>query len=52
VAAYSFREFIVGRKGWDGKTPSSVPLSQQMELKDSAAHVAENPPSFLNALIC
>jgi sugar phosphate isomerase/epimerase len=41
VSAYSFREFIVGWKGFDGKTPSSVPLSQQMELKDFAAHVAE-----------
>lgn len=41
VAAYPFREFIVGWKGWDGKTPSTVPLSQQMELKDFAAHVAE-----------
>src|SRR5438270_6649462 len=41
VAAYPFREFIVGWKGWDGKTPSTIPLSQQMELKDFAAHVAE-----------
>jgi sugar phosphate isomerase/epimerase len=41
VAAYPFREFIVGWKGWDGKTPSKVPASQQMELKDFAAHVAE-----------
>ncbi len=41
VAAYPFREFIVGWKGWDGKTPSTVPLSQQLELKDFAAHVAE-----------
>ncbi len=41
VAAYPFREFIVGWKGWDGKTPSTVPISQQMELKDFAAHVAE-----------
>jgi sugar phosphate isomerase/epimerase len=41
VAAYPFREFIVGWKGWDGKTPSTVPLSQQMELQDFAAHVAE-----------
>jgi sugar phosphate isomerase/epimerase len=31
----------VGWKGWDGKTPSSVPASQQIELKDFAAHVAE-----------
>lgn len=41
VAAYPFREFIVGWKGWDGKTPSKVPASQQIELKDFAAHVAE-----------
>jgi sugar phosphate isomerase/epimerase len=41
VAAYPFREFIVGWKGWDGKTPSTVPLAQQMQLKDFAAHVAE-----------
>ena len=41
VAAYPFREYIVGWKGWDGKTPSTVPASQQMELKDFAAHVAE-----------
>lgn len=40
VAAYPFREFIVGWKGWDGKTPSSVPREQQMELIDFAAHVA------------
>lgn len=39
VAAYPFREFIAGWKGWDGKTPSSVPAAQQMELKDFAAHV-------------
>ena len=41
VAAYPFREFIVGWKGWDGKSPSAVPAGQQMELKDFAAHVAE-----------
>ena len=41
VAAYPFREFIVGWKGWDGTTPSKVPLAQQMQLKDFAAHVAE-----------
>ena len=41
VAAYPFREFIVGWKRWDGKTPSKVPREQQMELKDFAAHVAE-----------
>jgi sugar phosphate isomerase/epimerase len=41
VAAYPFREYIVGWKGWNGKTPSKVPASQQMELKDFAAHVAE-----------
>jgi len=41
VAAYSFREFIVGWKGGDGKSPSSVPPTPRMELKDFAAHVAE-----------
>jgi len=41
VAAYPFREFIVGWKGWDGKTPSTVPASQQIALTDFAAHVAE-----------
>src|SRR5712672_3830114 len=41
VAAYPFREFIVGWKGWDGKTPSTVPAAEQMELKDFAAHVAD-----------
>ena len=41
VAAYSFREFIVGWNGWDGKSPSTIPASRQMELKDFAAHVAE-----------
>jgi sugar phosphate isomerase/epimerase len=41
VAAYPFREFIVGWKGWDGKSPSTVPAAQQFELKDFAAHVAE-----------
>ena len=41
VAAYPFREFIVGWKGWDGNTPSKVPREQQMELKDFAAHIAE-----------
>src|ERR1700676_5042503 len=41
VAAYPFREFIAGWKGWDGKSPSTVPASQQIELKDFAAHVAE-----------
>lgn len=40
VAAYPFREFIAGWKGWDGKTPSTVPAAQQIELKDFAAHVA------------
>jgi len=39
VAAYPFREFIVGWKGWDGKSPSSVPASQQIEYKNFAAHV-------------
>jgi sugar phosphate isomerase/epimerase len=41
VAAYPFREFLVGWKGGDGKTPSTVPTAQQIELKDFAAHVAE-----------
>lgn len=41
VAAYPFREFIVGWKGWDGKTPGKVPLSQQIELKDFAEHVVQ-----------
>jgi sugar phosphate isomerase/epimerase len=41
VAAYPFREYIVGWKGWDGKTPSTVPASQQMQLKDFAAHIAQ-----------
>ena len=41
VAAYPFREFIVGWKGGHGNTPSKVPREQQMELKDFAAHVAE-----------
>jgi sugar phosphate isomerase/epimerase len=41
VAAYPFREFIVGWKGWDGKSPSTVPAAQQIALKDFAAHVAE-----------
>ena len=40
VAAYPFREFIVGWKGWDGKTSSTVPAAQRIELKDFAAHVA------------
>lgn len=41
VAAYPFREFIEGWTGWDGKTPSTVPTSHQIELKDFAAHVAD-----------
>lgn len=41
MAAYPFREFIVGWKGWDGNSPSKVPRDQQMELKDFAAHIAE-----------
>jgi len=40
VAAYPFREFIVGWKGWDGNTSGAVPAAQQIELKDFAAHVA------------
>jgi sugar phosphate isomerase/epimerase len=41
VAAYPFREYIVGWKGWEGKSASTVPAAQQIELKDFAAHVAE-----------
>ena len=41
VAAYPFREYIVGWTGWDRKSPSAVPVSRQMQLKDFAAHVAE-----------
>ena len=41
VAAYPFREFIVGWKGWDGNSPGPVPPAQRMELKDFARHVAE-----------
>jgi len=41
VAAYPFREYIVGWKGWDGKTPSTVPAAQQIQLKDFPAHVVE-----------
>jgi sugar phosphate isomerase/epimerase len=41
VAAYPFREFILGWKGWDGKSPSTIPLSRQIEIKNFAAHVAE-----------
>jgi len=41
VAAYPFREFIAGWKGWDGNTPSKVPAAQQMQLTDFAAHVVE-----------
>ena len=41
VAAYPFREFLVGWQGWDGKTPSKVARAQQIELKDFAAHVVE-----------
>lgn len=40
VAAYPFREFLVGWKGWDGKNPGPVPAAQRIELKDFAAHVA------------
>ena len=41
VAAYPFREFIAGWKGWDGNTPSKIPAAQQMQLTEFAAHVAE-----------
>ena len=39
VAAYPFREFIVG---WKGDASTKIPQTQKMELKDFAAHVAEN----------
>ncbi len=41
VATYPFREFIVGWKGWDAKSPSSVPAAQQIELIGFAAHIAQ-----------
>jgi sugar phosphate isomerase/epimerase len=41
VAAYPFREFIVGWKGWDGNSPSKTPATQRIELVDFAAHVVE-----------
>jgi sugar phosphate isomerase/epimerase len=41
VAAYPFREFIVSWKEPNGKSPSTVSATQQIELKDFAAHVAE-----------
>lgn len=41
VATYPFREYIVGWKGWDGKTPSRIPASQQIEMKDFAAHAKD-----------
>src|SRR6201988_1973649 len=37
VAAYPFREFIVGWKGWDGNTPSKIPAEQQIPLTDFSA---------------
>jgi sugar phosphate isomerase/epimerase len=40
VAAYPFREFIRSWKASEGQK-SMVPASQQIELKDFAAHVAE-----------
>src|SRR6202030_1856292 len=40
-AAYPFREFVVGWKGLDGEARSTVPASQQIELKDFAAHIGE-----------
>jgi len=40
VAAYPFREFIVGWKDSDSKSPG-LPPAQRMELKDFAAHVVE-----------
>lgn len=41
VATYPFRDFIRGWMGWDGKTPSAVPVDQQVEMKDFAAHVGQ-----------
>ncbi len=41
VAAYPFREYLVGWKDEDGKTLTSVPVAQRIELKDFAAHVAQ-----------
>lgn len=41
VAAYSFREYIVGWDGGEGKSPSSVAAASKLDLKDFAAHVAE-----------
>jgi len=41
VAAYPFRDFLVGWNGWDGKTPSRVPAVKQVRLVDFAAHVVE-----------
>jgi sugar phosphate isomerase/epimerase len=40
VAAYPFREYLVGWKGENG-IPSPVPVAQQIELKDFAAHVVQ-----------
>ena len=40
VAAYPFREFIVGWKESEGNSSVSVPAAQKIELKDFAAHVA------------
>ncbi|HLV85663.1 MAG TPA: sugar phosphate isomerase/epimerase family protein [Candidatus Sulfotelmatobacter sp.] len=40
VAAYPFREYIMGWKG-DGDAASTVPRAQQIELKDFAAHVVK-----------
>ena len=40
VAAYPFREFLVGWKESNAKS-FTVPASQQIELKDFAAHVTE-----------
>lgn len=41
MAAYPFREFIVGWKRRDGNPPGPGPATQRMDLKDFAAHVAE-----------
>jgi sugar phosphate isomerase/epimerase len=40
VAAYPFREFIMGWKDSDSNSPG-LPPAQRMELKDFAAHVVE-----------
>src|ERR1700684_3017275 len=39
VAAYPFREFIVGWKGWDGTSPGSVPAAHRLQPHAFAAPV-------------